>query len=270
MIHVSEEDGVICVKMVTRPGKIGRTVYMYLVDGMLIDTGPAILKEELVPFYKEHSFDFVTLTHSHEDHTGTASWIMQNRNVPIYIHPKGKAICENPVSYPKYRRITWGIRDPFEVYSLGTTIQSNHLEWNVIYTPGHAENHVSLYHEESGRLFAGDLFLTPEPKIIMKDESIPLMIESIRKLLNLEFKSLFCSHTGLVPNGRMMLKRKLSYLENLYDKVKDLYHQGYTVTETRDIMFPKRYQLIEFSEGEYDTLHIVRSIVRDITKKVEF
>ncbi|WP_245831837.1 MBL fold metallo-hydrolase [Oceanobacillus senegalensis] len=265
---MTELEDVNCVKLVTKLGKAGRTVYMYIVDGMLIDTGPVILLEELIPFYQEHSFNLVMLTHSHEDHTGTASWIKENKNVPIYIHPKGIEICEKPVSYPMYRQQTWGIRKPFEVLPVESTIQSANLEWKVIYTPGHANDHVSLFHEESGRLFAGDLYISPETKIIMKDESIPMIIHSIRKLLSLNFESLFCSHTGFVPNGRAMLRKKMIYLEEIYAKVEELYNQGNIAYEIKRKLFPKNYKLIEYSEGEYDTLHIVTSILEDIKRKI--
>ncbi|WP_231514864.1 MBL fold metallo-hydrolase [Oceanobacillus salinisoli] len=253
--------------MVTKPGKLGRTVYLFLVDGMLIDTGPALLLEELVSFYKQNLFELVTMTHSHEDHTGTAWWIKENRNVPIYIHPNGKRICENPASYPEYRKITWGVRKPFKVLPLKTSIYSSNVRWEVLFTPGHANDHVSLYDKHSGRLFAGDLFLTQEPKIIMKDESIPLMMDSIRTLLKLDFESLFCSHNGFVPNGRNLLTQKLSYLEELYDKIEHLYRKGYSIEEIKKLTFPKKYRLIEFSKGEYDTLHAVTSIVQDIKKR---
>src|SRR5690625_8012481 len=95
MIQVYEKEDVTCVKMdIVLGGKKINTVYAFLVDGMLIDTGPKHSEAELIPFYENHSIDFVALTHSHEDHTGTAPWIQENRGVPIYIHPKGIEICE--------------------------------------------------------------------------------------------------------------------------------------------------------------------------------
>jgi endoribonuclease LACTB2 len=106
MIHVYEREDVTCVEgEIVRSGRKVGTVYTFLVDGMLIDTGPKCLESDLIPFYEDNSIELVTLTHSHEDHTGTASWIQENRNVPIYIHDKGISICAQPCPYPKYRQV---------------------------------------------------------------------------------------------------------------------------------------------------------------------
>ncbi|MDQ0200349.1 MBL fold metallo-hydrolase [Neobacillus ginsengisoli] len=264
MIHIFKKEGVTCVE--GKVEKFGRSVYTFLVDGMIIDTGPQCLEAELIPFYKEHSFDLVGLTHSHEDHSGTASWIQENLNVPIYVHPKGIGICAQPCSYPEYRQLTWGVRKEFLTMPLGETIQSRSQEWKVIYTPGHAEDHISLFHEETGRLFSGDLFVAPKTKVIMDGESIPVTMDSIRKLLSYDFESLFCSHAGYIQDGKRMMGQKLEHLENLCGEVEHLHKEGLSVVEIDKKLFPKKYPIVAFSEGEWDSLHIVTSIVSDIEK----
>lgn len=262
MIHVDVKEDVTCVEgKVVRTGRNVGTVYTFLVDGMLIDTGPQCLEADLIPFYKEQSFELVTLTHSHEDHSGLAPWIQENRNVPIYVHPKGISICEQPCPYPKYRQFTWGVRKEFKALPLGEIIQSRSQEWKVIYTPGHAEDHVSLFHEETGRLFSGDLFVAPKTKVIMESESIPVIIESIQKLLSYDFGSLFCCHAGYIHDGKGMMKQKLAYLENLCGEVKSLHMEGLSIAEIDHRIFPKKHQIIAFSEGEWDSLHIISSII---------
>ncbi|WP_106494651.1 MBL fold metallo-hydrolase [Lentibacillus sp. Marseille-P4043] len=264
MMHVSKEEDVTCVKMdIMLGGKKANTVYAFLVDGMLVDTGPQSLEAELTPFYDKHSFDFVALTHSHEDHTGTAPWIQENREVPIYVHQKGIEICAEKYNYPKYRQIFWGKREGFEASPLGDTIQSANNEWKVIYTPGHADDHVSFFNEETGTLFSGDLFVAPKTKVIMNSESIPTIMESIRAVLNYDVGSMFCCHAGYIKNGKSMLKQKLDYLENLSGEVKYLYNSRLSITEIREKIFPKKYSIISRSGGEWDSLHIITSILSD-------
>jgi glyoxylase-like metal-dependent hydrolase (beta-lactamase superfamily II) len=264
MLNLSTNEDVLCVEgNVQSSGlKLG-TVYSFLVDGMLIDTGPQCLGTELIPIYEHHSFDLVTLTHSHEDHSGLAPWIQKHNDVPIYVHPKGINICAQHSPYPKYRQLTWGVRPPLQAMPLGEVIQSRSQEWKVIYTPGHAEDHVSLFHEESGRLFSGDLFVTSRPKVIMDSESIPVIMDSIRRLLSLDFQSLFCCHTGYIKDGKSMLKQKLDYLENLTGEVRNRYKEGSSIDEIARLLFPKKYPIIAFSEGQWDSRHIVSSIVAD-------
>ncbi|MDN3015459.1 MBL fold metallo-hydrolase [Paenibacillus sp. BSR1-1] len=262
MLNVFEKEDVTCIEgSFESAGQKGRTVYAFLVDGMLIDTGCKHLESDLIPFYESHSIDLVTLTHSHEDHTGTASWFQENRNVPIYIHEKGISTCVQPCPYPKYRQMAWGIRKEFTAMPLGETIQTKSQDWKVIYTPGHANDHISLYHEDTGRLFTGDLYVSPKTKVIMKSESIRLIMNSIRMLLSHDFETLFCSHSGYIKDGKEMLKQKLNNLENLCGEVKSLHEKGFTINEIDKSLFPKKYPIVAVSGGEWDSLHIITSIV---------
>ena len=260
MIDISINENVTCVKGLTQNNQ----VYIYFVDGMLIDTGPKILQNELRALYNQNDFDLVTLTHSHEDHVGTASWIQKNRNIPIYVHPMGIPICENPADYPEYRQTEWGIRKEFQALPLDESILSRNYEWEVIYTPGHADDHVSLFNKETGRLFTGDMYILPTVKVIMKTESISKMIDSIQTLLKLDFGMMYCSHAGYLPNGKEKLKTKLNNLQEIVDSVIDLYKKGYSISEIDKTLFTKKYRVEEYSKGEYSSIHIVHSIVSDI------
>jgi len=258
-VRVYERESVVCVEG-SVGGSVGK-VFNFLTDGMLIDTGPLCLESDLIPFYESHPFELVVLTHSHEDHSGTAPWIEENRKVPIYIHPKGIRVCAQQSPYPKYRQVMWGSRKGFRALPIGKEVESRTQKWKVIYTPGHAEDHVSLFHEETGRLFSGDLFVAPKTKVIMESESIPAIMSSIRTLLTYDFNSVFCSHAGYIQNGKEMMKQKVDYLENLCGEVKKLHKEGHSAAEITDILFPKKYPIISASGGEWDSLHIISSII---------
>lgn len=265
MIKVYEKEHVLCVEGV--PEQTRSKVFVFLVDGMLIDTGAEKLQKELIGFFDEQSFDQVGLTHHHEDHTGNAAWIQQHKPVPFYIHPIGlPQIKENGV-YPDYRKLTWGNRAAFDAQPLGDRIRSRTLEWQVIHTPGHADDHVALFHADSGRLFIGDLFVSPKTRVMMKSESAALIAASLRSLLALPFRSVFCSHAGYLENGRSLLEAKLLFLETLQQQILELYKEGHTPKEIDHMLFQKSYPIIQFSEGEWDTLHIVTSVVSDYEKK---
>lgn len=261
MLQVYEREGVTCVEMtVPEMGK----VFAFLVDGMLVDTGPQRYESDLISFYEEVSFDLVALTHSHEDHSGMASWIQENLDVPMYVHPKGIDICAQAAPYPKYRQDTWGLRKGFKALPMNDPIQSRNKEWKVIYTPGHADDHNCLFNEETGTMFSGDLFVSPKTKVIMRDESIPERLDSIRSLLTYDFGPMFCCHAGYIEDGKTALGQKLEYLENLYGEVKSLYEEGLSIKEIDEKLFRKKYPITFASEGEWDSVHIVSSIISDL------
>lgn len=265
MLHVTQEEDVTCVQMdIYVGGQKTNTVYTFLVDGMLIDTGPQSMENEMVSFYREHDFDLVALTHHDEDHTGTAPWIQKNRDVPIYIHPKFIDVCKKPYPYPEYRQFIWGKRDSFDPLPIGDMIQSRNREWQVIYTPGHADDHVSFFDPHTGTMFSGDLYVAPKTKVIMERESIPQIMRSIEKLLQYDFDSLFCCHAGYVNDGKKMLQKKLDYLENLSGEVKERHKKGHTIEEITQEFFPKNYAIITASGGEWDSRHIISSILSDM------
>ncbi|MFS0749481.1 MBL fold metallo-hydrolase [Oceanobacillus sp. 1P07AA] len=261
MLEIYDKENITCVEM-TAP-KMSK-VFIFLVDGMLVDTGPQRFESELIDFYKNITFDSVVLTHNHEDHTGTAPWIQDHLNVPIYLHSKGIELCSDDTPYPKYRQLTWGVRRPFKPIAVKDMVQSQKKEWEVIYTPGHANDHICLLDKQSGTLFSGDLFVSSKTKVIMKDESIPQIMNSIRTILSYDIRSIFCCHAGYVPNGKEKLKQKLDYLENLYGEIKFLYEKGSSIEEIHSKLFPKNYSIIAVSNGEWDSMHIVTSIVNDL------
>ncbi|MTD30638.1 MBL fold metallo-hydrolase [Planomicrobium sp. YIM 101495] len=258
MFVVDEKEGVVCAEMSVE--KMGK-VYVFFVDGMLVDAGPQLCEKELIAFYNKYPIDQVVLTHNHEDHTGTAPWLQQQFGIPIFVHPKGLTECSEDTPYPEYRIQTWGRRAPFEAQPLESVVSSRSRNWQVIETPGHARDHVAFYDGESKVMFTGDLYVNPRTKVIMRDESIPQIMQSIRKLLEYEFTSIFCSHAGYVENGRSKLEEKLAYLENLSAQLKRMHGQGMTVEEIREELFPKRYPIIAFSGTEWDSMHIVTSIL---------
>ena len=88
--------------------------------------------------------------------------------------------------------------------------------------------HLAFLNHETGQLFAGDLYVTPKPKVILDEEHIPTTIESLKKILAYPFEDVFCSHAGYVQDGRKALQRKLEYLLELQHTVLRLYNEGFS------------------------------------------
>ncbi len=264
MIKEFNHEEVQCIKTTVSVPMFRINVYLYFIDGLLIDTGPRRLKNSLIPVFKSLPVSQIILTHHHEDHIGMGSWIQSHINKPIYIHKAGIADCEQPSSIPLYRRILWGNSKPFNPEPIPQTIETKNYQFEVIHTPGHAHDHVVLFNRENGWLFSGDLFVIPHPKSSFSFESVPVLMDSIRKILTYDFSTLFCSHAGVIINGKEHLTEKLRYLENLHWKVKRLHLEGMHAKSIQKQLFPKLHSIHLLSGFENSPAHMINSIIDDI------
>ena len=238
-------------------------VYCFAADGVLIDTGAQSLAKEFRTFAEKVKINQAVLTHNHEDHTGGAAFLQKELGLPVYIRPSEIGICSRPAAYPLYRKMFWGKRRPFEAKPLGETFESDHAVWDVIPTPGHSPDHVSFLNRETGQLFTGDLYCQEKTKVVLREEKIPQIKRSLKRVLDYDFGEVFCCHAGVLPEGRQALSRKLAYLTDLEGRVLHLDAKGYSAEQIKEELFPKKYPITRFSFGEWDSIHIVNSILQE-------
>jgi len=238
-------------------------VHCFVIDGVLIDTGAQSLAKEFKPFFDEQDIDQVVITHFHEDHTGCAAYLQKQIQVPIYMSELKLDYCKQKPDYPLYRKYFWGKRAPFHAKPIGKTFSSRHAKWDVIETPGHAIDHLSYLNRETGQLFTGDLYCQEKTKVILREESIPTLIHSLKTVLTYDFEEVFCCHAGYLKDGRLALQRKLEYLVNLQGNILKLHETGNSPSAIKAKLFPKKYPIIFFSSGEWDSLHIIHSVIHE-------
>src|SRR5699024_4130563 len=238
-------------------------VYCFVVDGVLIDTGAKSLEKEFKSFFNKQDLDQVVMTHFHEDHTGGASFLQKELQLPVYMNDIKLDYCKKKADYPKYRKLFWGKRNPFHANTIGKTFSSRNATWDVIETPGHAIDHLAFLNRETGQLFTGDLYCQEKTKVVLREESIPTIIDSLKKVLTYDFEDVFCCHAGYLRDGRAALERKLEYLLDLQGKILKLYEDGLSPSQIKKTFFPKKYPIIFLSSGEWDSLHIINSVIQD-------
>ena len=242
------------------------SVYSFFVDGLLIDTGSPLLLKDYIPFFTSKSIDQIVLTHYHEDHAGGAKWIQDHMDIPIYIHERSVQACSEPFDYPEYRKLAWGHTEPFMARPLPSTFSSKNETWETIHTPGHTKDHVSFYNHDRKTLFSGDLYVLTRTRVIIAEEDITETIASLKKVLTYDFEEVFCSHAGYLPIGRKRLTDKLHYLEEKRDKVIHLHQSGLDAGSINKELFPRQYPITMVSDGEWDSIHIVTSIINQYKK----
>ena len=241
-------------------------VYAFYTDGLLIDTGSYSLRKQFKSFLESFPIEKVVLTHSHEDHSGNAYMFNQNY-IPVYMSGIMQDCCEQKADYPMYRKLFWGKRPAFKSTEVNSEFVTENATWQSIHTPGHAIDHMSYYNETTGQLFTGDLYVSPKTRVVLKDENIPQIIRSIEKLLPLEIEEMYCNHAGFVKDGKKALVNKLENLKEVEHKVLTLRDGGRSVEEITQILYPKKYPIIKFSSGEWDSKHIVTSILQEHVKQ---
>lgn len=238
-------------------------VYCFFVDGVLIDTGAKSLEKEYKPFFNQQDIDQVVITHFHEDHTGCAAFLQKERKLPVYMNDIMLEYCKKRPDYPMYRKLFWGKRSPFQAMAIGKTFSSRNATWDVIETPGHAIDHLAFLNRETGQLFTGDLYCQEKTKVALREENIPTIIQSLKKVLTYDFEDVFCCHAGYLEDGRATLQRKLDYLLDLQGKIIKHYEDGLSPSQIKHTLFPKKYPIVVFSSGEWDSVHIVNSIIQE-------
>src|SRR5690348_7678152 len=93
---------------------LGRAVYwtgIYLVDGLLVDSGPPNLAREVSHLVRELGARQCVTTHHHEDHSGNHALLASALRITPLAHASGlDRIAHTEQHPPLYRRVAWGVR----------------------------------------------------------------------------------------------------------------------------------------------------------------
>jgi len=239
-------------------------VAVYLVDGLLIDTGCAYTSEELALSLEGRDIRAVVNTHFHEDHCGGNREILYRHDVPLYAHPDSiPLIAERPFLYP-YQVMVWGYPEPTKAQPIPSVIETEHYRFEVMETPGHSLGHVCLVELSRGWCFSGDIFAREKMKFIRPEEDMKTTVESMRKLIDLpcERLVLFTSIGRIVEDGRTALASCIENLEQLALRVKELHGRGATVEGMVEEIFGGEHAFCELTNNQYSTKNLVRSLLR--------
>lgn len=127
----------------------------------------------------------VCLTHAHVDHILGLHKVLKEFEVPVYLNHSDLYLWKNFEQQSKVFGLHSGgfdfIPEPMdeqEQFSIGNFI------FDVIYTPGHSPDHVSLYFKKEGLLIAGDvIFYESIGRTDLYKGDFDLLASSIRNKL---------------------------------------------------------------------------------------
>jgi len=235
-------------------------LWLYVVDGLLVDCGAQCLEDDFRDFLLNTAINQAVITHLHEDHCGNAAWVERNLRVPIYIHPEDIEEAAREGEYAEYRRLTWGDQPPFHALPMPEVVETEKYRFQVIDAPGHMARQQLLYEPSQGWLFSADLYVRSKLRFCAAEENMQQYISSLGKVLKLDFETVFCAHEGILENGREKLRRKLDFLLELQGRVEAYRQQGMSDEEIDRVIFPEEQLITAVSGGEWSSLNVIRTI----------
>ena len=183
-------------------GGINTSFIVYRLGEALIDAGPANQWPAVRAFVDERPVGKLLLTHHHEDHGGNADRIARYCGLTPFAPALSQAKLRLGYPTPLTQKLIWGSPRPVETQTLpemtelddGTRLQA-------IHTPGHAKDLHVFFLPDRGAVFSGDLYISKSLRYLRSDERLDQLVDSIRKVLALDFTTLFCPHRGILEDG---------------------------------------------------------------------
>lgn len=218
--------------------QINTTCILYRLGGTVIDTGPPNQWRFVRRFLEEKEVQRVLVTHHHEDHSGNLAPIDRTLKAPVLSPREAIEPLSKGYEVQFYRRLIWGRPLVVETAPVPDRMElAGGLSLATIPTPGHSPDSTCYLEPDRGWLFTGDLYIAARTRYLRQDEDLGEHIASLRRVLELDFDTLLCSHRGVIAAGREALTRKLDYLVSLRGEVHRLHAQGKSVTEiTRELL----------------------------------
>ena len=263
MIKDTRHGQVLRIQMSRYPDfKAPRVVSAYVINELIIDTGPACTVDELADLLKDTDIRLGVNTHHHEDHVGANKFFQDKRGVEIFAHPVAvDRIRERPVLSAPQEDV-WGYPIPSEVKPVPDFVQASGLHFQVIYTPGHEKGHICLFERENGWLFSGDAYITSRPVVCRNVEDQWQMVEDLKRMRDLQPAVMFTGPAGLVLDPDMRLTSTIDYLEDLGAEITRLYNKGMEIPQIRQTVFGDESPFAALTLGHFSSLNMVKSFLR--------
>jgi glyoxylase-like metal-dependent hydrolase (beta-lactamase superfamily II) len=246
----------------------GRGLYFtgaYWVDGLMVDTGCSYTVGELAAALNGSTVERIVNTHSHEDHVAGNAVLQTTFGAEVLAHAGALAQLANPrkTRLRPYQLVMWGYPDPCSGRALGDSVETRHHTFQVIQTPGHSPDHVSLFEPTLGWLFTGDAYVGGRDRALRLDYNIWQIIESLKKLAALRPQVLFTGSGTVRHEPGEELAEKIEYLEETGGKIVDLHRKGWSRRRIRKEILGKELPIAYYTLGHFSGKNLVRSYIED-------
>lgn len=236
--------------------------YCFMVDDLLIDSGPPCCANELLNYCTDKNISSILNTHHHEDHIGGNKLLQERLGIKIFASYSTVELLKNKPDIQSYRKFIWGKPSNSIIQSIKGPIETlSGYTFEMVPTPGHTNDHVCYFEKNNGWLFTGDAFLHTRIKVFRKGENFHQTLISLKNMVLLNPVHLFCSLNGRLSGASSLLKRKIEYMENLEHQVIELYRQGISKTQIRKRLLGHENHLLLFTFGHFSKYNLINSIL---------
>lgn len=264
MIEVKQHGEVMQIRMSRYDSfPAGTWVNAFLVDGLLVDTGPAHTAEELTSLLSDKPLKKAVNTHSHEDHISANKFLQEAYQIDIFASPLAVEKINRPARLYPYQEEVWGYPVPSQVQSLGKYLETEHYRFDVLPTPGHDRDHICLFEKENGWLFTGDLYVTTAPVVCRPNDDMRQIIADLKMIRALNPQIVFPAPTHIVLAPCEKLDRLIGYLQELEIQIGSLYSQGLSVEQIKQRIFPVDGIIEEATQHQFSSLNMVKSFLKN-------
>lgn len=245
------------------------SINLYVLFGekiTLVDTGPKTEHAWKSLIYQLNKnglrikdIDQVVLTHHHVDHCGLLSILQEHHpNIKTFAHKATipwielrRDVVRSMVDFYKELYEEHGLSVAqidgvkklyayFDQYTdsakVDGIITDNELlegnsSWRIIHSPGHTQGHISLYHEETKTLIAGDHLIEHtssgvyiEPPIEANGQRPKSLVDyksSLEKINRMDIKMILSGHGKVITEPEQVVEQQLIRLNQRINKIKD-------------------------------------------------
>ena len=248
------------LRMMSAAGRaIGIDVSAYVVRAVMIDTGFAHARDELLRAARALEIRAAVVTHWHEDHAGNVA-ALAALGVPVALRDDTETTLRSFPPIELYRRAVWGSPPP-----LAATIQRPELDHLArLHTPGHSIDHQIVWDESTRTAYTGDLWLGVRARTLHATEDPYAIVESLRALRALGPERMFDAHRGLVTPAADAIERKIDWLSTTLDTVQSRIQAGDDdATIVRRVLGGEDLAAV-VSRGSYSRRNLVRTVRRRV------
>ncbi|WP_426415725.1 MBL fold metallo-hydrolase [Aestuariirhabdus sp. LZHN29] len=239
---------------------ITTTFIVYRMGSTLIDCGPSNQWRSVRQFVDERRLEQLLITHHHEDHSGNAARLSRQFSITPLAPELAREKLRQGFVIPPVQRFVWGRSHPVETAPLpGQVALADGSPVYPVHTPGHAKDLTCFFLPRQKWFFSGDLYIAKSLRMLRSDEDLSQLIDSIGKVLELDFEVMFCPHRGIVEQGKQSLQAKFDNLLSFCDEAQSLARQGQTPRQISDRLLGPEGWVAKISGHNISAINLVNA-----------